>query len=52
MQSTSAASRRSRLLCAVTHVILNAVLRGDPTLPEVERRLKAAGLVTEIAPAP
>lgn len=50
--SVSAAARRFRLLCAVTQLVLNAVLRGDPTLVEVERRLKAAGLVTEIAPVP
>jgi hypothetical protein len=51
-QSSDARARRSRLLCALTHVALNAVLRGDPTLPEAARRLRAAGLATEIAPTP
>jgi hypothetical protein len=42
--------RRYRLLCAVTHAVLNAVLRGvGPTVPELAARLRAAGLVTELA---
>jgi hypothetical protein len=47
-----AAARRYRLLCVVTHIILNAVLRGDQTLTVLAARLKAAGVTTEIDPAP
>ena len=40
-----------RLSAAVTHAVLDAALRlSPPALPDVARRLRAAGLVVQIAP--
>jgi len=42
-------ARRIRLLCAVTHAVLDSVLRyGGSDLPALAARLRATGLVTQI----